>query len=83
MANRYVFVNPQGTGGASAETYAQAFNGTSDWGAPSGGYYSIAVPFVTHGKSLQPVVQVFELVGSDFEQVDVETVINAIGLPAT
>lgn len=77
---QYNSVNASATGGGgSAETYTESFNATGDWGAASGGFYTITVPRSTHGKSVQPLVQVYELVSGDFEQVIIETEINTLG----
>jgi hypothetical protein len=80
MTDKYILVNASGTGsGSGAETYTQSFNSTSDWGAASGGFYTIAIPQSTHGKSLNPVVQLYEVDGTDFSQVDAEIVISPAG----
>ena len=80
MANRYIIINASGgAGGGSAETFTQSFNASSDWGAASGGVYSIDIAQSTHGKSVQPIVQVYEQNGLDFEQVIIETVIDDSG----
>lgn len=64
-----------GGGGGSSSPYTQLFNSTSDWGSASGGYYSISITQSTHEKGTSPSIQIFELVGSDYEQVDVDTVL--------
>lgn len=80
MASRYILVNATGgSGGGDAETFTQSFNSSSDWGAPSGGFYTIAIPQSTHGKSVQPLVQLYEVAGPDFEQVDAEIIISVAG----
>lgn len=57
--------------GSSVQTpnYSALFNATTDWGAPSAGSYEISIPALTHGKGINPIVQVYELVGSDYEKV--------------
>lgn len=50
-------------GGVSVAKYSQTFNNTTDWGAPSGGYYSIQVLATTHSLGTNPNVQVFESAG--------------------
>ena len=79
MANKYVLINATGSGGGSAETFTQSFNNTTDWGAASGGFYTIAIPQSTHGKSIQPLVQLYEADSGDFAQVDAEIVISVAG----
>lgn len=80
MAQKYKLVNASGTGGGgSAETFTQSFNATSDWGSPSAGFYEISIAQSTHGKSVTPLVQLYEVVGSNFEQVEAEIEINASG----
>jgi hypothetical protein len=79
MSSKYILVNASGTGGGDAESYTQAFNATSDWGAPSGGFYTIAITQSTHGKSINPLVQLYEVDGPNFSQVDAEIVISSAG----
>jgi len=74
----YEFINADSVGGGGG-TYTQSFNGTSDWGAASGGEYTITVSKATHDKSLAPHVQVFELVGGVFELVEVDVEVSAAG----
>lgn len=69
-----------GGGGGTASRYTQVFNATTDWGSPSGGYYTITIPVATHGKGLHPNIMTFELNGSDYEMVNVDLVkVNASG----
>ena len=81
MANTYSLVNASGTGSGSgsAETYTQTFDATTSWGAPSGGFYTIVIPQSTHDKSVQPLVQLYQVSGPDFKQVDAETIISTAG----
>ena len=79
MSSKYKLVNAAGTGGGSAETFTQSFNATTDWGVASGGFYTIAIPQSTHGKSVSPLVQLYEVAGSDFDQVEAEIVITSAG----
>jgi len=57
------------SGGSQSPNYQVVFNNTTDWGSPSGGYYSLNVLAASHGKGLNPVIQVYELVGSDYELI--------------
>lgn len=60
--------------------YVKTMNATTDWGAASGGYYSIQVTAATHGVGTQPFVQIEETSGSDTIRVDVDEVkINSSG----
>lgn len=65
---------------ASLSTYFDTFNSSSDWGSPSGGYYTITIPQTTHQKGTNPIVQIFELDGSDYVLLNVDQVkISNIG----
>jgi hypothetical protein len=80
MSNEYILINASGTGGSGDATpYTQSFNSTTDWGAPSGGFYTIVVAQSTHDKSIEPLVQLYELVSGNFEQVDAEIIISPAG----
>lgn len=61
-------------------TFSQAFDATTDWGSLSAGYYTITVLASTHNKGINPIVQVFEQIVSDYEVVTVDQLkINASG----
>lgn len=82
MANIYKAINASGTGGGgggTASTFAQIFNATTDWGAPSGGFYSITVAQATHGKGTDPIVQTYEDVAGTDELVDTEILMDSFG----
>jgi len=80
MASEYILVNASGTGsGGDATPYTETFNATTDWGAPSGGFYTIVVPQSVHDKSVEPLVQLYELVSGNFEQVDAEIIVSVAG----
>jgi hypothetical protein len=76
------------TGGGSPQTpnYVQLFNATTDWGSPSGGFYTITIPLATHNKGNNPVIQVFELNGIDYDIVDttiyIDSATSAISIKA-
>lgn len=59
--------------------YQQTFNATTDWGSPSGGIYSLVITAATHGKGTKPIVQVWELSGSDFLTVGLASKMDASG----
>lgn len=63
--------------GVQSPNYVQLFNATTDWGSPSGGYYTISIPLANHAKGNNPVIQVFELVGSDYDLVDTTIFIDS------
>jgi hypothetical protein len=75
-----------GGGGVQLPNYVQTFNTTTDWGSASGGYYTITIPLASHTKGNNPVIQVFELVGSDYDVVDttifIDSVTSAISIKA-
>ena len=81
MAHIYKQINAESPGGGSgdATTYTQLFNASSDWGSPSSGAYSITVTQATHEGNIAPLVQVFEKVGLDYEQVEVDVSVNPSG----
>lgn len=82
MANQYKLVNAtggSGGGGGSATPYTETFNSSTDWGAASGGFYTIAIPQSTHEKSVEPLVQLYELVSGNYEQVDAEIIVSVAG----
>lgn len=56
----------------AADRFTQAFNSTTDWGSPSGGYYSITITAATHGKGLNPIFEILENTGSNMVKVDVD-----------
>lgn len=74
MAHTYKLINASGSGGSGsgATAYTSSFNNTTDWGAASGGYYTITITEATHGKGTKPIVQIYELVSGVYEQVDVD-----------
>ena len=83
------FVGTSGGGGGATSKYIATFNGTTDWGSVSGGYYIITVLASTHGLGVNPNIKVFELSGSDYIELTVDQVkINPSGdiffrVPAT
>jgi hypothetical protein len=62
------------TGNTIAPTGFKQLFSISDW-TLSGNYYEITIPPGTHGKGLNPSIQVFELNGTDYEEVIIDTVI--------
>jgi hypothetical protein len=63
-----------GGGGGPAERFIDTFNNTTDWGAASGGFYTITVSQGTHGRGANPSIQVFEQNGSDYDMVTIDTI---------
>lgn len=49
--------------------YIHSFDATTNWGAESGGYYTITVPASTHELGANPVSTVYELSGGDYIDV--------------
>lgn len=69
-----------GGGGGPAERFINTFNATTSWGSPSGGFYIISIAAATHGRGANPNVQVYELIGADYEQVALSSIrISASG----
>lgn len=52
--------------------YTETFNATTDWGAASGGFYTLTIAQATHTRGTTPQVDVFELSGSDYIQVETD-----------
>lgn len=68
------------SGGGDSSPFVRTFDATTSWGASSSGLYSIVVAQSLHQKGLTPIVQVFEIVGSNLEEVYVDTIeINSFG----
>ena len=70
-----------GGGGPTVQVpnYQQLFNSTSDWSGPSGGVYTISILASTHGKGLKPLVQVWELNGSNYNLLGFAVIISPTG----
>jgi len=70
-----------GSGGSAVQSpnYFAIFNNTTDWGSASGGNYTITILASTHGKGTNPIVQILELNGSDYETIVVSHKLNASG----
>lgn len=68
-----------GGGGGLATRYTATFNDNTNWGSPSGGFYTLVKTALTHGHGTTPNVQVFELVGAVYEEVFLATIVNASG----
>jgi hypothetical protein len=62
------------------EYYPKTFNATTDWGSASGGYYTITLASTAHLKGGNPMTKFYKTSGSDFEEVEPNTVtITATG----
>ncbi len=62
-----------GGGGGTTTKYIQTFNATSDWSLASP-YYVISISASTHGAGTDPIVTMFELVASSYEEVDIDRI---------
>lgn len=81
MARIYKRIDPTApSGGGSGTTveYSQTFS-VATWSGPSGGEYSITVLASNHGCGTTPIVQVHELILSNYEQVETDVSINSSG----
>lgn len=66
--------------GGSSSPYIQTFNNSTDWGSPSGGYYSITVLEANHSKGLSPSVSIFEDISGDYIKIEVDRIlVNNVG----
>lgn len=68
----------KGASAGAAAKYTSTFL-TSDWVGPSSGHYTLTITNGVHGKGSSPEVEVFELVGSDYEKVEIEAKVNGSG----
>lgn len=71
------YYETSGGPGVQSPNYVQMFNATTDWGAASGGFYTITIPLATHVKGSNPVIQIFELNGSDYDVVETTVFIDS------
>lgn len=67
-----------GGSGEDVPNYSSSFNSTSDWIA-NGSFYEISINQTVHLKGLNPIVQVFETVGSDYEKIELAIIVAANG----
>ncbi len=67
-----------GGSSSSASRYSSTFI-VGDWTGPSGGVYSLSISAATHGKGVNPTIQVFELSGSDYILINVDVVVSSLG----
>jgi len=74
------FLGTGGGGGTSgpAERYIQTFNNTTDW-VLSSPDYTLTITAATYGKGINPNIQIFELIASNYEQVTTNITINNVG----
>lgn len=56
------------------QTFSQVFV-TGDWLGPVSDTYYLVIPFVSHGK-LNPIIQIYESVLTDYQQVECFTFVN-------
>lgn len=79
FTGNFDFTGSGGGGGSGpAERYVASFNNTTDWTLASPDY-TLTVLAATHGKGINPSVQIFELVGLNYEQVSTNVTVNASG----
>ena len=59
-----------GGGGPVSQTpnYVHSFT-SANFTGPGGGFYTLSLAAATHGKGTNPVVQIYETNGANFEQV--------------
>lgn len=77
FTGNFDYYEASGGPGSQSPNYVQTFNATTDWGSPSGGFYTITIPLASHAKGNNPVIQIFELIGSDYDIVDTTTFIDS------
>jgi len=73
----YKSVNMDAVGGSGSVPYSSTFT-TGSW-AIDGSIYELTIDATTHGRGVSPAVQVFELVGSDYKQVETDITVAANG----
>ena len=80
MAKTYksIVINASVGSGSSFPPHTQSFNATSSW-TLNGSDYEITVLESNHSQGANVLVQVYELVGTDYQQVIVDVVKNSIG----
>lgn len=82
MANTYkriATVPSGGGGGGGGASYTSLFTLVT-WGAPVGSYYTITILAVDHGAGTDPLVQLYETVGANVDQVEIDRIrVNASG----
>lgn len=63
-----------------AAKYVDTFNATTDWGSPSGGYYTITITEATHNLGINPTINLFEEDAGDYLSVEVDEIrVNVSG----
>ena len=81
MARIYKVVGASGSsgGGGGGSKYAASFNNTTDWGSPSGGFYTLEILAAIHEKGTTPLVTVYESASGGYENVVVHILIDVSG----
>src|SRR6185503_17153581 len=69
-----VFNGTEWVAQAGTPRFSQTFDATTNWGIPSGGRYTITVPQVTHLKSTEPNVSIFELITGNYVATGVDEI---------
>ena len=79
MAKIYRPINiSTGGGSGSNPPYSLSFV-VGSWTGPSTGNYSITITEATHGQGANILVQVYELVGADYQLIDIAVHADATG----
>lgn len=78
MARIYRGINANIVGGAGNVPFTSSFN-VASWVGPSANNYTITIPESTHQKGTKLIVQVFELIGTDYEEIQVPIKIDSTG----
>lgn len=79
MALTYQSVQLDAVGGSGNPPVSSSFDATTSWGIPASGEYTITVTETVHGLGANVQVQVFELVGTDYQEVSVDVIVTATG----
>jgi hypothetical protein len=82
MGSTYKRVNQASTssggGGGSGTPYSEVFS-VASWSGPTSGFYTYTVLAIDHDKGTSPGVQLFELDGAVYGQVEAVIEINGSG----
>ena len=76
LTGEFDIVGSSGSG-AQAPNYLQTFV-SGDWVGPVDGFYSLTILASIHNKGINPVIQVFELNGTDYEEIDLSITVHSI-----
>lgn len=79
ISGQFDYVNSSVAPVVQNPNFVATFNATTSWSGPSGGLYTITIPVATHGKGVNPMVQIMELNGSIYDSIVVSYHINNLG----